>query len=45
MLFVVGAAYFFLFSRHHLVARTAEEEFQLLAQAESDLEAQSAGTA
>ncbi|MES1930133.1 ethanolamine transporter [Salinisphaera dokdonensis CL-ES53] len=38
VLFAIGAAYFFLFSKNHLVAKTAEEEFALLAQAESDLE-------
>lgn len=31
VIFAVGAAYFFLYSRHHLVAKTAEEEFALLA--------------
>ena len=39
VLFVLGAAYFFVFSRHQLVAETADEEFALLAQAESDLDA------
>lgn len=43
VLFVLGAAYFFVFSRHHLVARTAEEEFALLAQAESDLDEHESG--
>ncbi|MES1936157.1 ethanolamine permease [Salinisphaera hydrothermalis] len=38
LLFVVGAAWFFLYSRRHLVAKTADEEFRLLARAESDLE-------
>jgi len=42
ILFAVGAAYFFLFSRHHLVAKTAEEEFALLARAESDLDGEGA---
>jgi len=37
-LFALGAAYFLLFSRHRLVAATAEEEFALLARAESDLD-------
>ncbi|MGB7754764.1 MAG: hypothetical protein WBL23_01710 [Salinisphaera sp.] len=37
LLFVVGAAWFFVYSCHHLVARTADEEFRLLARAESDL--------
>lgn len=31
VIFVIGAAYFFLYSRHHLVAHTAEEEFAMLA--------------
>ncbi|MES1949080.1 ethanolamine transporter [Salinisphaera sp. C84B14] len=43
VLFVLGAAYFFVFSRHHLVAQTAEEEFALLAQAEFDLDAHEQG--
>ncbi|MBS62714.1 ethanolamine permease [Salinisphaera sp.] len=43
VLFVLGAAYFFVFSRHHLVAQTAEEEFALLAQAESDLDEYESG--
>jgi ethanolamine permease len=38
VVFAIGAAYFFLFSRNHLVAKTAEEEFAMLAQAESDLD-------
>lgn len=42
VLFVLGAAYFFVFSRHQLVAKTADEEFALLAQAESDLDADEA---
>ena len=45
ILFAVGAAYFFLFSRHHLVAKTAEEEFALLARAESDLDGEGAAEA
>ena len=39
LLFVVGAAYFLLYSKNHLVAKTPEEEFDMLAQAESDLSA------
>ncbi|ERJ18118.1 Ethanolamine permease protein [Salinisphaera shabanensis E1L3A] len=39
VLFVLGAAYFFVFRRHQLVAKNADEEFALLAQAESDLDA------
>jgi len=30
VIFAIGAAYFFLYSRHHLVAHSAEEEFALL---------------
>ncbi|BBO56987.1 MULTISPECIES: ethanolamine permease [Cobetia] len=37
VLFVVGIAYYAIFSRHRLVAKTAEEEFALVANAESDL--------
>jgi ethanolamine permease len=37
VLFAIGAAYYFLYSRHTLVAKTAEEEFQLVADAESSL--------
>ncbi|MBF08096.1 ethanolamine permease [Cobetia sp.] len=37
VLFVVGIAYYATFSRHRLVAKTAEEEFALVANAESDL--------
>ncbi|RDL43241.1 ethanolamine permease [Marinomonas piezotolerans] len=36
-LFIIGAAYFFLYSKHHLVANTPEEEFNMLAQAEADI--------
>ncbi|MBE2167406.1 MULTISPECIES: ethanolamine permease [unclassified Cobetia] len=39
VLFVVGIAYYAIFSRHRLVAKTAEEEFALVANAESDLAA------
>ena len=39
VLFVVGIAYYAIFSRHQLVAKTAEEEFALVANAESDLAA------
>ncbi|OFC69389.1 ethanolamine permease [Alteromonas confluentis] len=39
ILFVVGSLYFFLYSKNRLVAKTPEEEFNMLAQAESDLEA------
>ncbi len=37
VLFIVGTLYFYLYSRHHLVAKTADEEFAMLAQAEEDL--------
>ena len=38
VLFVIGAAYFFGYSRNHLVAKTAEEEFAMLEAAESELD-------
>ncbi|MET6759985.1 ethanolamine permease [Pseudoalteromonas sp. NCIMB_1079] len=38
MLFIVGAAYYFGYSSKHLVAKSADEEFAMLADAESDLE-------
>lgn len=38
LLFALGAVYYFLFSRHNLIAQTAEEEFRLIARAEADLE-------
>lgn len=37
ILFVLGAGYFFFYSKHHLVAKTADEEFALLQQAEAEL--------
>ena len=37
VLFAIGMAYFFLYSKSHLVAETAEEEFALLSQAENEL--------
>ena len=37
ILYVIGALYFFLYSKNHLVAKTAQEEFAMLEQAESDL--------
>ncbi|MEO1079188.1 MAG: ethanolamine permease [Pseudomonadota bacterium] len=37
LLFVGGGIYFLSFGRHHLTARTAEEEFALLANAETTL--------
>jgi len=38
ILYVIGALYYFLYSKNHLVAKTADEEFAMLEQAESDLE-------
>ncbi len=38
ILYIVGALYYFFYSKNHLVAKSAEEEFALLAQAESTLE-------
>lgn len=38
MLFTVGAVYYFGYSSKHLVAKSADEEFAMLADAESDLE-------
>ncbi|MEM5533472.1 ethanolamine permease [Pseudoalteromonas arctica] len=38
VLFIVGAAYYFGYSSKHLVAKSADEEFAMLANAESDLE-------
>ncbi len=40
VLFAIGAIYFFAYSRHHLVAGSAEEEFAMLAEAEQGLSAQ-----
>ena len=37
ILFAIGAAYYFAYSKHHLVAKTADEEFAMLAAAEADL--------
>jgi ethanolamine permease len=37
VLFAIGAAYYFLYSKNHLVAKTPEEEFDMLAAAEADL--------
>lgn len=37
ILYVMGALYYFLYSKNHLVAKTADEEFAMLEQAESDL--------
>ncbi|MBG9998919.1 ethanolamine permease [Pseudoalteromonas sp. NSLLW24] len=38
VLFIVGTAYYFGYSSKHLVAKSADEEFAMLANAESDLE-------
>jgi ethanolamine permease len=38
-LFIVGAVYYFGYSRNHLVAKSADEEFAMLAAAEADLAA------
>lgn len=37
ILYVIGALYYFLYSKNHLIAKTPEEEFAMLEQAESDL--------
>lgn len=37
ILFAIGAAWFFGYSRNHLVAKTAEEEFEMLRSAEQEL--------
>jgi ethanolamine permease len=37
VLFAIGAAYYFGYSSKHLVAKSADEEFAMLADAESDL--------
>ena len=39
-LFALGAAYYFGYSKHHLVAKTAGEEFAMLQAAEADLYAE-----
>ena len=44
ILFAIGGAYYFFYSKHHLVAKTAEEEFDLLADAESALDTDAADT-
>mgnify|MGYP006401707959 FL=1 len=38
VLFVIGSAYYFLYSRNRLVAKTADEELALILDAESSLE-------
>jgi len=37
ILYIIGTLYYFLYSKNHLVAKTAEEEFAMLEQSESDL--------
>ena len=37
VLYVIGALYFFLYSKNHLVAKTPEQEFEILAAAENEL--------
>ncbi|WP_456294666.1 ethanolamine permease [Vibrio sp. AK197] len=39
ILFAIGIAYYLVVSRHHLVAKSAEEEFALLSQAQVELDA------
>ncbi|RJS91860.1 ethanolamine permease [Salinisphaera sp. Q1T1-3] len=38
ILFAIGGAWYVFYSRHHLVAKSAEEEFALLARAEESLD-------
>ena len=38
ILYVIGALYFFLYSKNHLVAKTAKEEFAMIQRAEQELE-------
>jgi ethanolamine permease len=45
LLFVAGAAYYFLYSKNHLVAKTAEEEFALVTAAPEEIEPSAAGVA
>ena len=37
VLYMIGALYYFLYSKNHLVAKTPEEEFEMLAAAENEL--------
>ncbi|MBT3711177.1 MAG: ethanolamine permease [Gammaproteobacteria bacterium] len=37
VVYVIGALYYFLYSKNHLVAKTPEEEFEMLAAAENEL--------
>jgi len=41
ILYAIGASYYFFYSKNHLVAKTADEEFAMLEQAESDLSSES----
>jgi ethanolamine permease len=43
VVFVVALAYFWFYSRHHLVARAPEEEFAAIAAAEAELESRDRG--
>ena len=38
ILYVIAALYFFLYSKNHLVAKTAKEEFAMIQRAEQELE-------
>ncbi|RXJ66395.1 ethanolamine permease [Halarcobacter ebronensis] len=38
VLYIIGAAYYFFYSKNHLVAKTAQEEFDMIEQAELELE-------
>ncbi len=38
VLFAIGAAYYFGYSKNHLVAHSAEEEFEMLAKAQEELD-------
>lgn len=38
ILYALGAAYFFIYSKNHLLAKTAQEEFEMIEKAELELE-------
>ncbi|QKF81856.1 ethanolamine permease [Halarcobacter ebronensis] len=38
VLYLIGAAYYFFYSKNHLVAKTAQEEFEMIEKAELELE-------
>lgn len=38
VLYALGAAYFFIYSKNHLLAKTAQEEFEMIEKAELELE-------